>query len=116
MNLDFETYSEAGVRFDFREQKWKTANTDTGGNKKSISLVGGYAYASHPSTEVTVARYWLEGQEVKYWRPGLPNPEDLLEHVRAGGIVTAWNSPFEWSIWNFVCTRLYGWPALPLEL
>jgi DNA polymerase len=44
----------------------------------------------------------------------MPNPEPLLEHVRADGLVHAFNSMFEWLFWDRVCMRLYGWPALPL--
>ena len=39
---------------------------------------------------------------------------ELLEHVARGGLLEAWNSGFEYRIWNLVCRRRYGWPALPL--
>jgi len=113
MNLDFETYSEAGTKFNLETGKW--SGSAPTGNKKGIGLVGAYVYAEHPSTEVTVACYSADGgKTVNTWRPGDPAPKDLLDHAEGGGLITAWNSFFEWSIWNLVCVRLYGWPPLPI--
>ena len=112
-NLDFETYSEAGLHFDPLALKWAGPSDAP---SKGIKLVGAYPYAEHHSADILVACYSFDGgQTVKAWRPGEPAPEDLLGHVRAGGLVAAFNSFFEWCIWNLVGVRRYGWPALPLE-
>jgi len=117
MNLDFETYSAAGTYYDLETSKFFTANLETGGTKRGITLVGAYAYAEHHSTEVLVARYSDDdGATVWQWVPHMdPPPTDLLNYVSQGGIITAYNSFFEWCIWNLVCVRLYGWPPLPIE-
>jgi DNA polymerase len=39
----------------------------------------------------------------------------LIEYVSRGGLLEAWNSAFEWWIWNYVCSRLYSFPQLALE-
>ena len=39
----------------------------------------------------------------------------LLDHVRAGGKIQAWNALFEYAIWNCVCVPKYGWPELKLS-
>jgi len=111
MNLDFETYSAAGTHLDLETRRFKSA---AGSNKRGIALTGAYTYAEHHSTEVLVACYSF-GEGVHTWRPGEPLPYDLLACVNAGVLVEAWNSFFEWAVWNCVCTRLYGWPALPIE-
>ena len=48
-------------------------------------------------------------------RPGDSPPLDLFEHVICGGLIEAWNSPFEFWIWQHVCVKKYGWPPLVQE-
>ena len=38
----------------------------------------------------------------------------LLNHVKAGGKIQAWNAMFEYAIWNCVCVPKHGWPPLRL--
>ena len=111
--LDFETYSEAGQVWDAVACKWRgPAGAPKG--QRGLGVVGAANYARHPTTEVLSASYDL-GQGLRRWRPGAPPPFDLFAHVAAGGRLEAWNSAFEWWIWNEVCARRYGWPPLPLE-
>ena len=116
--LDFETYSEAGFVWDAQAGgaaagKWAALPGAPQG-KKGLSVVGAAVYATHPSTEVLSVKYDLkDGKGVRFWRPGMPPPFDLFQHVQAGGILEAWNSGFEHWIWNHVCTSKYGWPPLP---
>lgn len=110
-SMDFETYSEAG--FVVIDGKVKGAG---GGSTNGLGLVGTGVYAEHPSTEVLCLFYDLkEGKGRRGWWPGCPQPVDLLQHVANGGDIEAFNSTFEFFIWNFVCTRKYGWPELRLE-
>lgn len=113
-DLDFETYSEAGYVWDAGRMKWGCLR---GTDKKGLGVVGAQVYAEHPSTEVLSLYYDLkDGRGRRRWLPTDPLPPvDLLEHVARGGLLEAWNSGFEWRIWNIVCRRRYGWPALPLE-
>jgi DNA polymerase len=88
---DFETYSEVDL-------------------KKS----GLHNYATHPSTGAHCFSYGPDPEHIKTWVEGEPFPEDLRAHIAAGGIITAWNAAFEWSIWNLCCVPKYGWPSLPI--
>ena len=115
-DFDFETYSEAGYVWDAAAEKWRCLPGATQG-KKGLPVVGSQVYAEHPSTEVLSVYYDLkDGRGRRRWLPSDPMPPiDLLEHVTRGGLLAAWNSGFEYRIWNFVCRRRYGWPALPLH-
>lgn len=110
--MDFETYSEAGCIWDEDARTWRAP---PGSTKKGLQAVGAVAYAEHPSTEVLTLSYRLPGGDVRRWRPGLPDPQALFDHLAAGGLVEAHNVMFERSIWHYVCTQRYGWPPLPPE-
>jgi len=115
ISLDFETYSEAGTVFDLSKGRF---SAPSGVNKKGIGLVGAYAYAAHPSTEILCASYTLDsGNTIKTWIPGgdIIAPEDLLSAISWGAKLYAYNSFFEWCIWNLVACRRYGWPELSLN-
>ena len=91
LSLDFETRSAADLR-----------------------KVGLHCYAAHPTTSVLCAAYAFDDEEVQLWHPKLPPPKRLLDHIRNGGEVQAWNAAFERAIINYVCTKLYGWPEIKL--
>lgn len=110
-DLDFETYSEAGNVWDDAAKKWLPLH---GATKRGIAAVGAAVYAEHPSTEILSLAYNLkDGLGARLWVPGCPPPEDLFAHIRAGGLLEAWNDSFEYWIWLHVCERRLGWQALP---
>ena len=112
MNVDFETYSEAGYA---RNGVGKNARLE-GALKYGIQTVGAAAYAMHPSTEVLSLAYDPhDGKGPRLWVPGLPNPYELLSHILGEGLLTAWNSAFEWLIFQYVCQHRYGWPVPRLD-
>lgn len=114
-DLDFETYSEAGYVWDAEAQKWGCLEGASQG-KKGLPIVGAARYSEHPSTEVLSLYYDLkDGAGPQFWMPGLPPPFGLFAAVMGGGVVEAWNSGFEYWIWNNVCVPKYGWPALPVR-
>jgi DNA polymerase len=75
-------------------------------------------YANDPTTEVLCIAYGTAPDNIVVH---IPNPAariphlPLLEHVRNGGKIQAWNAMFEYTIWNCVCVPKYGWPPLKLE-
>lgn len=118
-SFDFEVYSEAGFDWDQEQNCWcrpgtriKTTPSIKNPNG-GLGVIGAAVYAQHPSTEVLCLAYNLkDGKGTRLWRPGLPPPQDLFDYLAAGGLIEAWNSPFEEWTWNEVCVRLYGWPPL----
>lgn len=114
-DLDFETYSEAGCVYDVAARKWAGPPGAIKG-KKGLPVVGAAIYAMHPTTEILSLAYNLkDGSGARVWTPDQRTPVDLLHHVRQGLLLEAWNSAFEWWIWNYVGVRLHGWPALAIE-
>ena len=106
--IDFETYSEAGYEWSDALNKWVPPEGGSPTNR-GLSLVGVVNYTRHPSFEVLCAWYRLPGGELTYWAPGMPEPADLFQHIRAGGIVEAHNHAFEHRVFQAL-----GWPEVPL--
>ncbi len=74
-------------------------------------------YANDDTTEVLCIAMGTTPENVQVREPmdfmcGL---DELLDHVRNGGKIQAWNAMFEYAIWNCVCVPKYGWPPLKLE-
>lgn len=94
LHLDFETFSTCDLK-----------------------RHGAYRYAEHPSTEILVACYAFDDEEVQTWIPGRdgPVPQRLREHIEAGGKVCAHNYSFEMVIANGVAGAKIGFPKLTIE-
>ncbi len=112
-NIDFETYSEAG--FDFTNNKW--VSTAGKGKKGGLDAAGTVAYIQHPSFDILSLAYDLnDGLGPRLWIPGMEPPTDLFDFIQSGGLVKAWNSFFEYCVWNIYAFKHLGWPALPLAV
>lgn len=112
-DMDFETYSEAGYWWDGEANKglgkWRSIVKSP---PHGLGAVGAPVYSEHPSTEVLSLAYnFKDGKGPRLWLPGMPPPSDLFEQLAAGHVFEAWNSGFEFYIWQNVCSRM-GWPAL----
>lgn len=106
--IDFETFSQAGLRFNGKN--WIGVLP----NKKSIAAVGAYAYSEHLSTFPLSLSYTIN-DNLFLWTWGCPPPQLLFDLITQGGIIKAWYSFFEFCIWNNCCYKNYNWPYLPLE-
>jgi len=112
-SMDFETFSAVGYDIDPMTGKVKGQGPQ---GKGGLPVVGTPVYAEHESTEVLCLYYDLkDGRGVRGWIPGTPEPFDLIEHIRAGRPIEAWNVTYEFWIWNMICARRFGWPVLKLE-
>lgn len=113
-SLDFETYSEAGFVVD---PVTKTVKGTGSNGKGGLPVVGTPVYSEHPSTEILCLYYDLkDGRGVRGFIPGLtPEPSDLIEYVRAGKPIEAFNYTFEFWIWNMIAARRWGWPPLSFD-
>lgn len=110
--MDFETYSEAGFVWDAAANKW-TCLPNAPQSKKGLSVVGSSVYTEHPTAEVLTLSYDLiDGHGLRRWRPGLPLPQDLFDHLAAGRPIEAHNAMFERLVWENVCVSKYGFPPL----
>src|SRR5574340_858295 len=114
-DMDFESYSEAGYVWDEALGKWQGL-PGAPKNKRGLAVVGAPRYVECPRCEVLSFQYDLkDGRGARHWRPGMPNPQELFDHMARGGVTEAWNVSFERWMWVHVCMPRYGWPA-PGEL
>ena len=112
-DIDFETYSTAGYVWSEKQGKFMPL---PGTKKKGLQVVGAARYAEHPEAEVLCCAYNLkDGNGTHLWIPGDTPPYDLFDHIHKGLLIEAWNARFEYWIWNNVCVRKYGWPALDIS-
>lgn len=77
-----------------------------------IKTVSAWRYAEDPTTEVMCLAWHRVGSDapVQLWAPGQPVPEELLDAIRAGAKLRAWNAGFEQAIWHWVMVKQHGWP------
>ena len=109
-DVDFETWSLAG--YVWSGDKWK-GPAGAPKDAKGLPVVGACNYAAHSSAEVLLMAYDLkDGRGRRRWRAGNPPPLDLFAHVMSGGCLEAWNAAFERWVWELVCVRRMGWPAV----
>lgn len=138
-SFDFESYSETGFEWSEERQRW-VQPAGASGSAKGLPLVGAAVYAQHPSTEALCMGYNLkDGRGRRLWTPyaslvpgfieymrakGEPLadgavtsvfPQEVLAYFAGGGLIEAWNAPFEGWIWNEVLTRQVGVPTLALH-
>jgi len=74
---------------------------------------GVYVYAEDPQTDIWGFSWRIGFGPVNRWRPGYPDPIELLNHIAAGGIVVAHGAAFERRIWNYILRRhVPHWPLL----
>lgn len=90
---------------------------------------GSFVYAEHPLTEPQCLGVKRNTDAPLLWAPPrvrkIINPKniqcrlisdaELISLVEEADKVVAQNSMFEYLIWNWRCTKLYGWPEIPLE-
>lgn len=95
VHLDFETYCDLDIR-----------------------AVGSYRYARHPSCEVLIACYQIDGGRVRTWLPySQPVPADLLAAAKDPEVeFHAFNAQFERPVWAYALRRMHpGLPNIPIS-
>ena len=87
------------------------------GSPGDLRVAGVYRYVEDPATRVWGFRYQFDGDPTVWeWRPGLPDPVALLQHIALGGRVTAHNASFERTLWNVTLLRDHPhWPVITVE-
>lgn len=77
----------------------------------NLTRSGVYPYATHPTTDVLVARYAFDDGPIQEWtRVDWFCPDDIARHVMAGGEIWAHNAAFERALWWGCLVSRYGWP------
>ena len=77
-----------------------------------LRKTGVHKYAADPSTDIWCMAYkapWSD--DVLVWQPGDERDTYLEDWIMAGGLLSAWNSQFERTIWNNIMVSRYQWPA-----
>ena len=69
-----------------------------------LNEVGVYRYVEHPSTQILCMAH-----DDRLWYPGDPLPQDLVQWVRDGRMLSAWNAGFERIVWNALLVK-HGFP------
>ncbi len=82
-----------------------------------ISVVGAWAYAEHPTTEILCAAWVVDSQE-KLWIPG--HNDSYLHFLTAEAlnpytIFEAHHAAFEMAIWHYIMVGQLGMPPIPIE-
>lgn len=95
----------------------------------NLKKVGTWRYSVDPSTDILCMAfrlpYWEPGR-TGLWHPAFPalgieEPDDfsdmaeLVEWIRADGLVEAHNVFFEYCIWHNILVPRFGWPVVALE-
>lgn len=65
--------------------------------------------------DILCLSYQIGDEPIKSWRPGEPDPEDLLNFVVYCNPIYAHNAAFEMAIWRNVCVPKYGWPEVDIS-
>jgi len=114
--FDFETFGTAGYVWVPEENKWRGVEGSPG-TKRGLPVVGVRNYVTHPSFEILLLSWdLLDGAGNQSWSPHAPTyPRPLIEHVRNGGLLEAFNVNFEWTVWNFYCVPRWSWPPLNIR-
>jgi DNA polymerase len=121
---DVETYSEAGFIWDEVSQKFKPP---IGATKKGLPAVGSSVYFEHPTADIICMAYDLkDGRGRRRWKPGQPNPQDLIDYLLTyddtqppsysqPGLIESHNSGFEIRCAIHVLHKKYNWPLFNIR-
>lgn len=127
-DFDFETYSEAGFVWQPHLGKWGSLPGLSNQNR-GLDAVGVRNYVEHPSFRILSLAWNLkDGRGERWWRP--PETEDLfpatrpgnladvgelLDYIASYGLIESFNIGFEYTVCNFYCVPVLGWPELKQE-
>jgi DNA polymerase len=87
-------------------------------SRVDLKACGAYRYAMDPSTGLYVMSYQFHDEEEVYsWVPGTrtPFPVRVIEHIKRGGIIKAWNAQFERLMFWYVICPDYDVPEPAIE-
>ena len=81
-----------------------------------LTRVGGWRYATDPTTGVWCLAFAIDHQPAQLWTPDQPIPEAFIEAARnPAWLVIAHNDAFERLIEEHILAPRFGWPLVPIE-
>jgi DNA polymerase len=75
----------------------------------NVKDCGAWRYNEDDTTEI-MCMGWKLGEMSGLWVPGEPFPQEVLDHIEAGGMFEAHNVQFERSAWLFILKAKHGIP------
>lgn len=76
----------------------------------NVTKVGAWRYAEDFTTEILCMAWKIGEGKTGLWIPGLPFPQEVIDHVLAGGIFEAHNVQFERAIWLLILRPQFNIP------
>jgi DNA polymerase len=76
-----------------------------------VREVGAWRYAEDWTTEILCMAWKMGNGESHIWVPWLDFPQEVIDHVEAGGTFEAHNVQFERAIWLFILRPQFGVPV-----
>jgi len=73
--------------------------------------VGAWRYAEDWTTEIMCLSWKMGADKSNLWVPWLDFPQEILDHIEAGGTFEAHNVQFERAIWIFILNKQMGIPV-----
>lgn len=80
-----------------------------------LRKAGAHRYWEDEETALWCACYAFDDEPVETWLPKQPCPPRIVDHVRSGGIISAWNAQFERLAWQHCLVDVHGWPVARLK-
>ena len=75
-----------------------------------VRNVGAWRYAEDWTTEILCMSWNIGDGKTGLWIPGIPFPQEVLDHIEAGGVFEAHNVQFERAIWLFILRPQFDIP------
>ena len=84
-------------------------------SRTDLLALGGYNYATCPSTEIICMCYAFDDEPVKLWVPTEPFPAEVFDYMEAGYPLYAHHAAFERLMFDYIITPDHGAPITDLE-
>ena len=68
-------------------------------------------YTSSPDTRILCMSWGFQGGEGFLWWPGQPCPQEIRDHIEAGGLIGASYAEFDQDIWDFIAVEDHDFPV-----
>jgi DNA polymerase len=82
----------------------------------NLKLTGAYRYFEDPNTDLLCGGWaFSDEDEVHCWKRGEPCPAVVVDWVKSGGEIRAWNAQFDRLGWEMIAVPRYGFPEASID-